>query len=51
VAGAVAWWATGERFTPVKVGGALLTLAGVALAQFATRDADDPVREAPARLD
>ena len=51
VAGAVAWWAGGERFTLVKVGGALLTLAGVALAQFATRHPDDPVREAPPRVD
>jgi drug/metabolite transporter (DMT)-like permease len=51
VAGAVAWWATGERFTAMKIGGALITLAGVALAQFATRDADDPVREAPPRVD
>ena len=51
VAGAVAWWATGERFTAMKIGGALVTLAGVALAQFATRDADDPVREAPPRVD
>ena len=51
VAGVVAWWATGERFTAVKIGGALLTLAGVALAQFATRDARDPVREAPAQVD
>jgi drug/metabolite transporter (DMT)-like permease len=51
VAGAVAWWAVGERFTWVKVGGAVLTLGGVALAQFATRRPDDPVREAPARVD
>jgi len=51
VAGVVAWWATGERFTAVKIGGAVLTLAGVALAQFATRDAADPVREAPAQVD
>jgi drug/metabolite transporter (DMT)-like permease len=51
VAGAVAWWATGERFTAMKIGGALVTLAGVALAQFATRDVDDPVREAPPRVD
>jgi len=35
VAGLVAWWATGERFSPVKLGGAALTLGGVALAQFA----------------
>lgn len=38
VAGCVAWWATGERFTPLKIGGAVLTLAGVALAQYAVRD-------------
>jgi drug/metabolite transporter (DMT)-like permease len=37
VAGLVAWWATGERFSPVKLGGAALTLGGVALAQFADR--------------
>ena len=34
VAGVVAWWATSERFTSVKLLGAALTLAGVALAQF-----------------
>lgn len=51
VAGVVAWWATGERFGAVKIVGALVTLAGVALAQFATREPDDPVREAPARVD
>ncbi len=51
VAGAVAWWATGERFTPAKVAGAAVTLAGVALAQFATRDASDPLRAAPAQVD
>ena len=50
VAGVVAWLATGERFTAVKIGGAIVTLAGVALAQFATR-ANDPVREAPAQVD
>ncbi|MFM7847934.1 MAG: DMT family transporter [Rubrivivax sp.] len=37
VAGLVAWWATGERFSAVKLAGASLTLAGVALAQFADR--------------
>jgi drug/metabolite transporter (DMT)-like permease len=51
VAGVVAWWATGEHFTGVKIGGAALTLAGVALAQFATRAPDDPVRESPAQVD
>lgn len=50
VAGVVAWLATGERFTAAKIGGALVTLAGVALAQFSTR-ARDPVREAPAQVD
>ena len=50
VAGFVAWWLTGERFTAVKLGGAALTLAGVALAQFASRPRD-PVREAPAPVD
>jgi drug/metabolite transporter (DMT)-like permease len=51
VAGLVAWWATGERYTGVKIVGACITLAGVALAQFATRDRRDPVREAPAQVD
>jgi drug/metabolite transporter (DMT)-like permease len=50
VAGVVAWLATGERFTAVKIGGAIVTLAGVALAQFSTRP-NDPVREAPAQVD
>ena len=45
VAGLVAWWLTGERYTAVKLGGAALTLAGVALAQFASRPRD-AVREA-----
>ena len=30
VAGVFAWWATGERFSAAKIGGAALTLAGVA---------------------
>ncbi|MET0507477.1 MAG: DMT family transporter [Burkholderiaceae bacterium] len=33
VAGVIAWWVLGERFTVVNAGGAALTLAGVALAQ------------------
>ena len=50
VAGAVAWWATGERFSAFKTGAALLTLAGVAMAQLASRpaaaqDARSPVGE------
>ena len=44
VAGVVAWWATGERFTLVKLGGAALTLAGVALAQFASMNRGEPPR-------
>ena len=42
---------TGEHFTTTKLAGAALTLAGVALAQFANRDAADPVRDAPAQVD
>ena len=51
VAGVLSWWATGEHFTAAKLAGAALTLAGVALAQFANRDAADPVRDAPAQVD
>ncbi len=50
VAGLVAWALTGERYTAVKLGGAALTLAGVALAQFASAPRD-PVRDAPAPVD
>jgi drug/metabolite transporter (DMT)-like permease len=50
VAGLVAWGLTGERYGVVKLGGAALTLAGVALAQFGS-PARDPVREAPAPVD
>jgi drug/metabolite transporter (DMT)-like permease len=42
VAGAVAWLATHESYGPIKLGGAALTLAGVALAQFASRGARVP---------
>src|SRR5450755_4151835 len=51
VAGLVAWAMTGERYTAVKLGGAALTLVGVALAQFTSASARDPVREAPAPVD
>lgn len=51
VAGAVAWWATGERFTLLKIGGAVLTLAGVALAQYAVRDRRTQVPPVPAQVD
>ncbi len=40
VAGLVAWFVTGEGYTAVKLGGAALTLAGVAVAQFAHRPRD-----------
>ncbi len=39
VAGVVAWFAIGEGYTWIKLGGAAITLAGVAVAQFARRDA------------
>lgn len=51
VAGGVAWWATGERFTLLKIAGAVLTLAGVALAQYAVRDLRTPVPAVPAQVD
>jgi drug/metabolite transporter (DMT)-like permease len=50
VAGLVAWALTGERYGAVKLGGAALTLAGVALAQFGSPPRD-PVRDAPAPVD
>ena len=50
VAGLVAWALTGERYTAIKIAGAALTLAGVALAQFGSSPRD-PVREAPAPVD
>jgi len=50
VAGFVAWAVTGERYSTIKVAGAALTLAGVALAQFGSAP-KDPVREAPAPVD
>ena len=40
IAAVVAWWATGESFNLVKLGGATLTLAGVAVAQFSGRDSN-----------
>ena len=50
VAGLIAWLVTGERYTGVKLGGAALTLGGVALAQFAS-PRGDAVRDAPAPVD
>jgi drug/metabolite transporter (DMT)-like permease len=37
VAGFIAWLAVGESYTWIKLGGAAVTLAGVALAQFGRR--------------
>ena len=51
VAGLVAWAVTGERYTGAKLAGAALTLAGVAVAQYASQRPNDPVREAPAPVD
>lgn len=36
IAGVAGWWMTGETFPPLKLAGAALALAGVALAQFGT---------------
>jgi drug/metabolite transporter (DMT)-like permease len=47
----VAWAITGERYSAIKVAGAALTLAGVALAQFGSASPKDPVREVPAPVD
>lgn len=35
IAGVAGWWMTGETFAPLKLAGAALALAGVALVQFA----------------
>ena len=50
VAAAVAWLATDERFTTIKLVGAAIALAGVAIAQFAGRPPAS-VREAPPPTD
>ncbi|MFN0163481.1 MAG: DMT family transporter [Burkholderiales bacterium] len=47
IAGVVAWYFTGERYDIIKVAGAAITLAGVAVAQFA----GGRVRESPAPVD
>ncbi len=49
-AGLVAWAVTGERYTGIKLAGAVLVLAGVALAQFAGPKRE-PVREGVAPVD
>ncbi len=59
VAGVVAWGLNGEPFSAAKLGGASITLFGVALAQFTSRAPRDPaldfvfeaVRAAPAPVD
>lgn len=51
VAALVAWAVTGERYTAIKLAGAAITLAGVALAQFASRSRPDPVRDSVAPVD
>jgi drug/metabolite transporter (DMT)-like permease len=51
IAGMVAWAITGERYSAIKVAGAALTLAGVALAQFGSASPKDPVREVAAPVD
>lgn len=50
VAGLVAWFVSGERYTGVKLAGAALTLGGVALAQF-TSWRVPVVRDSPAPVD
>lgn len=50
VAGLVAWFVTGEHYTLVKLAGAAIALAGVAVAQFAGRP-PALVRAAPAPAD
>lgn len=39
IAGVAGWWMTGETFAPLKLAGAAVALAGVAMAQFARRPA------------
>jgi drug/metabolite transporter (DMT)-like permease len=50
VAGLVAWLFAGEQYTGIKLGGAALTLIGVAIAQFTSRG-QTLAREAPAPVD
>ena len=51
VAGLVAWILTGERYTGIKLAGAALTLAGVAVAQFASSQRRSEVLESMAPVD
>jgi len=45
VAGLVAWFATGESYNGIKLAGAVLTLVGVAIAQFARSSPRAPLPE------
>jgi len=51
VAGLVAWALTGERYTGIKLAGAALTLAGVAVAQFASPKRRSEMLESMAPVD
>jgi len=51
VAGLVAWILTGERYTGIKLAGAALTLAGVAVAQVAGSQRRSEVLESMAPVD
>ena len=51
VAALVAWLATGERYTAIKLLGAAITLGGVALAQYASRSSRDEVRDSVPPVD
>jgi len=44
ISGVVAWFMLGEQFTALKLGGAALTMAGVAWAQFGGRQGGEPAR-------
>ena len=41
IAALVSWWLLGETFTAIKIGGALIVMAGVAYAQFAGRRVEE----------
>jgi len=44
ISGVVAWLMLGEQFSALKLGGAALTMAGVAWAQFGRRPGGEPAR-------
>lgn len=51
VAALVAWIVTGERYTVTKLVGAAITLGGVALAQYASTNTRDAVRDSVPPVD